>query len=249
MNAPDNWNLHWSQFAQSSEHNPAQLYRFRVITELIEQQPYRPNHIIDVGCGTGSFLDSIRKTYEGVNVIGIEPSEKGAEIAKNRLGRENVIHADLTDGQLDLSSLDGSCLVVCSEVLEHLDDPVALLRAIRASFGSRKFVIVISVPGGIRTPYDKHIGHRDHFTKERLRLVLESAGYGSLTIYRSGFPFFNLYKIAVALLGRRLVERPNNYSIGLISKLNVGRALFYLMKFSSRDSVFGWQIFATASNL
>ena len=52
---------------------------------------------------------------------------------------------------------------VCSEVLEHVDEPVVLLRNARSWLapGCR---LVVTVPGGPMSAFDRHIGHRRHFS-------------------------------------------------------------------------------------
>ncbi len=53
---------------------------------------------------------------------------------------------------------------VCSEVLEHLDDPVLFLKN-SAALMSPGCKLIVTVPGGPMSAFDKHIGHRRHFSK------------------------------------------------------------------------------------
>jgi hypothetical protein len=61
---------------------------------------------------------------------------------------------------------------------------------------------LVTVPGGFRSAYDKHIGHRQHFSKASLKKSLLEAGYQNIQIYRAGFPVFNLYKILTIIAGK-----------------------------------------------
>ena len=81
---------------------------------------------------------------------------------------------------------------VCSEVLEHVDDPVAFLKRARDYLapGAR---LIVTVPGGPMSAFDRHIGHRQHFDRLKIRSMLEQAGYSVERTYLAGFPFFNLY--------------------------------------------------------
>ena len=117
-----------------------------------------------------------------------------------------ALQRDLLDGGLAPEELRGwATHALCSEVLEHVDDPVALLRGAREylAAGCR---LVVTVPGGEMLAFDRHIGHRRHFTPEALRLTLEEAGLGVALATGAGFPFFNVYRRIVIARGERLVD-------------------------------------------
>ena len=63
------------------------------------------------------------------------------------------------------------------------------------------------MPGGPRSAFDKHIGHYQHFTADTLHAVLTEGGLDVDRVLRTGFPFFNLYKLAVMARGEKLVAR------------------------------------------
>ena len=65
---------------------------------------------------------------------------------------------------------------------------------------------MVTVPGGPRSAFDRHIGHRRHFTPAALRSLLSGAGFDVERVTRAGFPFFNLYRLAVIARGRKLIE-------------------------------------------
>ena len=55
--------------------------------------------------------------------------------------------------------------------------------------------------------FDKHIGHRRHFTPERLRQLLLDAGLQVESLNGAGFsPFFNLYRLTVVARGKKLID-------------------------------------------
>src|SRR5438445_2155740 len=93
---------------------------------------------------------------------------------------------------------------VCSEVLEHLEQPADLLRNARAYLapGCR---VIVTVPGGPMSAFDRHIGHRKHYHPEDLRQVLECAGFRIERVSGAGYPFFNLYRRVVIARGSRLI--------------------------------------------
>jgi SAM-dependent methyltransferase len=137
---------------------------------------------------------------------------------------------------------------VCSEVLEHVDDPATLLRN-AASLAAPGCRLVVTVPGGVRTAFDRHIGHREHFSRQRLRAVIEAAGWEAEQVLAAGFPFFNLYKLIVLLRGERMVQdvqhRPDGSRSSWAERVaSAGfRALFRL---NVHSTPWGWQIAAVA---
>jgi hypothetical protein len=76
---------------------------------------------------------------------------------------------------------------------------------------------------------------------------LEQAGYVNIEVFRAGFPFFNLYKLAIAAQGQGFVDRLES-SPSAPSKLQLlGTKVFsVLFKVNLSRSPFGWQMVATA---
>jgi hypothetical protein len=98
------------------------------------------------------------------------------------------------------------------------------------------------------SPFDRYIGHRQHFDRLKIRSILEEAGYSVDRTYLAGFPFFNLYRLLVIARGRRLARDVEKKSAGMSSGLasiamKVFRVLFHA---NLVDSPFGWQVIATA---
>src|SRR3546814_18015665 len=65
--------------------------------------------------------------------------------------------------------------------------------------------LVVTVPGGPMSAFDRHIGHRRHFTPPALAALLTDAGLAVERTDGAGFPFFNLYRLGVIARGHRLV--------------------------------------------
>jgi 2-polyprenyl-3-methyl-5-hydroxy-6-metoxy-1,4-benzoquinol methylase len=252
----DEWDAHWESFGDAAEDNPANRYRHRLIFDRLE--PVRPgDRLLDIGSGQGEFALLAANRHPELTVRGIEYSATGVERARQRASR---LQLGVTFDQRDLligSQLDGhdrgwADLAVCSEVLEHVDDPALLLRNALGYLkpGCR---LVVTVPGGPRSAFDRHIGHRRHFDARRLRQLLAGAGLTQIDINRAGFPSFNLYRLAVMLRGRSLVD-----DLGPDGSLATGtgwkrsahqqavRLFDRLFKFNLDDAPLGWQLVATA---
>jgi 2-polyprenyl-3-methyl-5-hydroxy-6-metoxy-1,4-benzoquinol methylase len=78
--------------------------------------------LLDVGCGNGAYLSEMREL--GWDVFGVEPDPAAAEIARQRLG-PSVRIGHLSSDTHPSGSMDA---VTMSHVIEHVEDPIDLLR-------------------------------------------------------------------------------------------------------------------------
>ena len=136
---------------------------------------------------------------------------------------------------------------VCSEVLEHVIDPVQALANVRPALASGGR-LVVTVPSGPMSAFDRHIGHLRHFTARSLETTLRDAGYSTVEVDRAGFPFFNLYRLTVVARGRKLIEDAAAGQRELPVAARLAMAAFgTLFRFNSTRANWGWQLVAVAS--
>ena len=81
-------------------------------------------HLLDVGCSSGAFLAAAASL--GLRVEGVEPAARPAETA-TKMGLA-VHHGLLQDLDLPARAFD---VLTLFEVIEHVQDPLSLLRACR----------------------------------------------------------------------------------------------------------------------
>jgi hypothetical protein len=93
--------------------------------------------------------------------------------------------------------------------------------------------------------FDRHIGHRRHFTPDRLRQLLEDAGLEVAALYGAGFPFFNLYRLTVVARGRRLIDDASG-ELPLSARAAIW-AFTQLFRLNAVETLRGWQLVAVAS--
>jgi SAM-dependent methyltransferase len=201
----DDWDQHWDEYATVVEASPAQQYRHDLALRLLEQGG-RPARLLDLGSGQGDLLLDARERWPDVHLLGIEPSESGVRESKRKVPDATFFSGDLTAGAELPGELRGwASHAVCSEVLEHVNDPVELLRGALPAMAPR-CRLVVTVPGGRMSAFDHKIGHRQHFTPESLATVLTDAGLEVEWTSGAGFPFFNLYRALVIARGERLAD-------------------------------------------
>jgi O-antigen biosynthesis protein len=157
--------------------------------------------VLDVGCSTGYFAEAL--AARGNDVVGIEFDETSAQQARAR-GLE-VLTGDLET--LDLPGCLGEAsfdVVVFADVLEHLRDPLPVLRATHRLLRPNGFV-VISLPniahGDVRLALldgrfdytDTGIldnTHTKFFTRRSLTRFVRDAGFAIAELRRTSQALF-----------------------------------------------------------
>jgi SAM-dependent methyltransferase len=131
-------------------------------------------------------------------------------------------------------------------VLEHLDDPADFLRA-AGDYLAPGASLIITVPSGPISAFDRRIGHRRHFSAAQLREVIAAGGLECRAVRRAGFPFHNLYRLTVLARGDRLAEDAKEIARdgGGLARLAM-RAYGILFRANLPQSPFGWQLVALA---
>ena len=245
----DDWNAHWDRYADSAAENPAQQMRHEIIARLLREDADQGDmRVLDLGSGQGDLIQKLERLLPEARFVGAELSESGVAISRRKVPGATFLEADIFESPTALEEFSGwATHAVCSEVLEHVDEPVAFLKAAKRYLapGGK---LVVTVPGGPMSAFDRHIGHRQHFDRAAIRAILENGGFAVERTYLAGFPFFNLYRLLVFARGERLAHDvetkargSNSGFAGLAMKLF--RVLFHA---NLSDSPFGWQVIATA---
>lgn len=246
--AREEWDEHWEDFGDANEHNPAQEYRRRLVLYLLGRQ-MPPGRLLDIGSGNGELLAAAAHRWPGAQLAGLELSESAVAVARRKVPGATLRVRDLIREPVPEPGEAGwATHAVCSEVLEHVDDPVGLLRNARhwLAPGCR---VIVTVPGGPMSAFDRHIGHRRHFSPAQLGELLQAAGLEVTLLAGAGFPFFNLYRGLVIARGERLVTDAAADAGRSAGGLMVrgAMALFRpLLLLSLPRSRFGWQTIAVA---
>lgn len=249
VSSTDDWNEHWANYADSNAHNPAQTYRRHLIMSALDLAA-APTlvRLVELGCGHGDFARDVVGAYPNISFVGIDRAETGVAIARKTVPGAVFEQADLTAAASLPERYRGYAThAVCSEVLEHIDDPLTALRTARALFapGCR---FVVTVPAGPMSAFDRHIGHRRHFSAEQLESLLRKAGLEVESSSGAGFPFFNLYRLAVVARGTALIRdaaEDHGQHLPLHARAVI-RTFSTLFRFNRDEGRYGWQLVAVA---
>jgi SAM-dependent methyltransferase len=251
MNAPETsrpgdaraWEQHWHDYDAAAQRNPAQRYRRELIFSLLENAQEEPLRILDLGCGQGDFLAEAGRRLPGAQLAGVDLSSTGLTRTQLRVPLARLHQADFESEEPLPAELRGFAThVVCTEVLEHLDSPRILLRKVSPALapGGK---LLITVPGGPRSAFDIHIGHRRHYGPRDLEALVCGAGYEAVEVKGAGFPFFNLYKLMVILRGKKLVEEAVHSKLPQRASMAAMRAFDTLFRLNHDGTGLGWQTF------
>ena len=171
--------------------------RRRIVLDVVAGLPLPPQpQILDAGCGSGRNM--VELSGFGT-VVGLEPSERGAEVARAR-GVGDVVVAGIDAMPFEASRFD---LITLLDVLEHIEDDRGALRELRrvARPGG---VLLITVPAYPRlwSSHDELNLHCRRYTRPTLLSRAVEAGWHPLRTTH-----FNALLLPVAAawrLGERL---------------------------------------------
>ncbi len=121
-------------------------WNHRRFTESPPHSPASEHSLLDIGCGSGTFLTAARDL--GYEVHGLDLNQYAVQKAKELHNLENVFCGTLS---VFLAQNPGKRfdVVTLFEVLEHIDDPVGLMDQIRSILKPQGF-IALSVPNAER---------------------------------------------------------------------------------------------------
>jgi 2-polyprenyl-3-methyl-5-hydroxy-6-metoxy-1,4-benzoquinol methylase len=153
---------------------------------LIEGQAGSKGRLFDVGAAGGLFLAAAKR--RGWTVEGIEYSEEAVRFANDRLGVE--VRQGMAN---DISPTAGPFDVVTMfDVIEHLVDPLDVLRRIRSVLRSGG-LLVVTTPNvdalsryalGTQWSILSPLEHLYHFSDLTLQKALQRAGFAEPVVHR-----------------------------------------------------------------
>jgi len=126
-------------------HYPGGLKKLEFIVETLCGLDREPSavSVLDIGCGNGSITFPIASL--GYRVLGVDIDDDSIEFTRWANSFPNARFETVAGSDFDLG--ERFDVVICSEVLEHLDEPMPLIRTIVRAMKDDGLAI-ITVPNG-----------------------------------------------------------------------------------------------------
>lgn len=192
------------------ESERARILQMRWLLDRALRLAPRAISLLDVGAASGLLVEeAVRR---GLDAVGVEPSLALADRARQR-GVE-MVHGAFPTPALAERRFDVVCLV---DVLEHVADPVALLRGCREALAPDGVVILVTPDVGSvaarilrRRWWHFRLAHVGYFDRRSLVAATSAAGLSWVDEGRARWflPLGYLAERLLALAGRSPSKRP-----------------------------------------
>jgi SAM-dependent methyltransferase len=149
------------------------------VFELCARTGLSPSSVAEIGCGDGALLAELGARGLTGELHGFEVSDEAARIARTR-GAPGLVEVTVFDGGALPAADDAFDLAVLSHVLEHVSDPLALLR--ETARVARAVVLEVPLEANLsaRRPAKREgaseIGHLQALDRAGVRDMVSSAG-------------------------------------------------------------------------
>lgn len=196
------------------------------VIQQISSRPIAGQRILDVGCGWAQTLLYLKD--KGALCYGFDPAPEAVAYAQSH---------GITAKQVGMDSLEvfpGETfdVVMLLNVLEHLADPISVMREIRQKVIKQGGILIIEVPNefnafqvcgqrlhGLKEWWVSPPAHLNYFSADSLKHLLEGTGY-EVHFAESAFPLemfllFGDNYVADPALGRRCHERRMAFEMNL----------------------------------
>lgn len=167
--------------------------------------------ILEIGSGSGFNLISLREKFPNANYYAIEPSES----SRNILERNNISVVS-NDADSDWNKNNQKYdLIIMRHVLEHMMDPITVLKKIADSL-SENGLFYVAVPNAYKpkSPFNSWVRfpHTYYFSPDSLKVILEKSGLSVVNELSEGDEFnqFELFGLAKRSLEINELKIANN---------------------------------------
>lgn len=199
MSAPVDYDALWEgAWKEASAAGPGFRSRYATLLRLMAEHG-AAGRFLEVGAGAGGFLDAVAVRFPWLERSAHDGSARARALLAARGDLAAVYDGDLGAG-LDLGRAWD--VIVCSEVLEHVDDDGAALDAlVRHLRPGGRLYLSVPLRDDLWTQVDDAVGHRRRYAAGALAALCRARDLTVLADRATGFPLYNAYY-------RRLGRRP-----------------------------------------
>jgi spore coat polysaccharide biosynthesis protein SpsF len=164
------------------------------------------SRVLDIGASSGLFLQALQNEFQAEGV-GVEPGD-----AYRALAETQGLHMLPSLPELIAIRPERFDLVSLMHVLEHLPDPVGVLRQIRAELLASQGWLLLEVPN-FYAHNSYELAHLSCFTPHTLQEALSKAGYEIISLRQHGYPRSKLFKLYLNVLAQPSANPPTDYEV------------------------------------
>ncbi|MDQ6631910.1 MAG: class I SAM-dependent methyltransferase [Verrucomicrobiota bacterium] len=149
------------------------------ITRILKKNSLRPSSIAEIGCGAGEILVQLLPQFQQSSFFGYELSPQAYELCKKRANEKiHFFNSDLFEEPDKLFDL-----LLCIDVIEHIEDYFTFLRRLKQH--GKAFVFHIPLDMNVQMVFRsapiigvrKAVGHLHYFSKDTALAALADCGY------------------------------------------------------------------------
>lgn len=149
--------------------------------------PYLPGTVLEVGAGIGN---NVRALLHKDRIIATEPDPEYVRLLQNTFGGRRAVDVRRWDvaqsAPADWKPVDS---ILCSNVLEHVEDDVCALRNMKAMLkDDGRLVLVVPAGEGLYGTLDQALGHCRRYSPKSLQESLARAGLAVETSFSLNKP-------------------------------------------------------------
>jgi SAM-dependent methyltransferase len=157
-------------------HEKDAAWKATQVLSLLNDRDFRPESIVDIGCGTGGVLEAIADALNGIRLVGYDPSPQAIKMIERsdgvelRVGTPKDVHEHYD-------------LLISLDVFEHVEDYIGFLRSLRpiADWFMFHIPLDISAQSIVREmpllTVRSSVGHLHYFTRGTAIATVETAGF------------------------------------------------------------------------
>jgi ubiquinone/menaquinone biosynthesis C-methylase UbiE len=117
--------------------------KLNAVLSMIENNP---TNVLDVGCASGWFLSNLKKKYPNSKCVGVDKYKDAIVYGNKKYKNLKLVYADAHKLPFKSKTFD---LVICTEVLEHVEDPKTVVREIERVLVKKGSAVVEMDSGNI----------------------------------------------------------------------------------------------------
>lgn len=228
------YDQHWRKVDDFILYHPGARHRRRLIFATIAK--LKPKSICDVGCGNAELLSLIRRRFPDIVLYGADLSPE--VVSKNR-ERNPTMKFEVLN--LEEGHFEVECdLVICSEVVEHLDDRASAMRNLLKAVKPGG-CLLITAPAGKIFATERIWGHTTHPTAAELTMHARENNCELIQLANWGFPLYYALKYVTNIRPDAAIEAFGSGSYSLPKRIFCD-ILYYLNFLNLPNSSWGCQL-------